>query len=379
MTGNHEVGGQPGSKRPWCVAHTAVAALMMIGCGAGEEVTAGEGSGVTASAIGGDSLYVADLGDDTIKRFDASTGEYKGVFVKKGHSPLKGPVGLIVDSNGDLLISNQNTGTNKHGEILKHSGLTGAALPAIIKHNDADAPFAPRGIVLIGDVLFVADITSKGKDGPSGRLLTYSLGGELLSDLTPDPSSEFPGAASSDEFHPRSLVLGPDGLLYVSVVHDLDPKSANFTPGNTLAGWILRFDPSDGSFLGIFASDEGAGCAAHLHRPEGLVFGPDGRLYVTAFRANPDDTDKILIFDSGGACVDRIDLYQVGETRAFAQALLFGPNGFLFVPITSTGAIRRYDVSGASAPIDFVSPGLVREPWYLTFGDTDPATLEYSP
>ena len=65
------------------------------------------------------------------------------------------------------------------------------------------------------------------------------------------------------------------------------------------------------------------------------MFGPDGRLYVTAFRADKNDTDKILIFDSAGVCVDKIDLDQVDEDpeadqpRAFAQALLFGPGGSL--------------------------------------------------
>jgi hypothetical protein len=46
------------------------------------------------------------------------------------------------------------------------------------------------------------------------------------------------------------------------------------------------------------------------------------------------------------------DLDRVGQPRAFAQALLFGPDGKLFVPITGngpdTGEVRRYDVSTGS-------------------------------
>jgi hypothetical protein len=330
-----------------------------------------------------DSLYVGDQSDNTVKRFDADTGTFQGEFVKKGNSPIKGPRGLIFNVDGDLLVSNQNSGTNKAGEILKHDGGTGDFLGGIIRHNDPNPPFAPRGIVLHDDVLFVADLLSFGKNGPPGRLLAYSADGEFLTDLTPD-SSDFPGAFSTDEFHPRGIVLGPDGLLYVSVTHDLDPKSPDFNP---LAGWILRFDrDNNGVFVDVFASHEGADCAADLHRPEGLVFGPDRRLYVTAFRANPTDTDKILIFDANGDCVDHIDLFVVGiQPRAFAQALLFGPsnesNENLFVPITGggpdIGAVRRYNVATKSFS-NFVAPGSpLGEGWYLTFGGTDPATLQY--
>jgi DNA-binding beta-propeller fold protein YncE len=345
------------------------------------------GLGTTSPNYAADSLYVADGSDNTVKRFHADTGAFQGEFVKKGNSPIKGPRGLIFNAEGDLLVSNQNVGANKSGEILKHIGVTGEFLVALVPHNDPNAPFAPLGIVLRNNVLFVSDLQGKGNDVPPGRLLAYTGGGVFLADLTPDPVTEFPGAFSTDEFHPRGVVLGPDGLLYVSVVHDLDPKSTNFNPANVLAGWILRFDPTNnGSFVDVFASDEGAGCAAHLHRPEGLVFGPDGRLYVTAFRANSSDTDKVLIFDGTGSCVDQIDLDQVGQPRAFAQAILFGPEGFLFVPINGngpdTGAVRRYNVADKTF-VNFVLPaaqgGPLGQPWYLTFGETDPGTLEYNP
>ena len=70
-----------------------------------------------------------------------------------------------------------------------------------------------------------------------------------------------------------------------------------------------------------------------LHRPEGLVFGPDGNLYITSFRKDSDDTDKILIFNGDGDLLFKINLYIAGQQpRAFAQAILFGPEGKLIVP-----------------------------------------------
>jgi DNA-binding beta-propeller fold protein YncE len=336
-----------------------------------------------------DTLYIGDAADNTVKAFDAEKGDFKGEFVKKGNSPIKGPMGLIFNSDGDLLVSNQNAGANKSGELLKFDGKTGKFLGALVPHNDPNAPFAPRGIVLLKDVLFVASQSGVGKDAPPGNLLAYTKDGVFLADLTPDHNDEFPGALSTPprEFHPRGVVIGPDGLLYVSVCDDLDPKSANFDPEFTpLQGSILRFDPKkNGAFVDVFASYSLTACP-YLHRPEGLVFGPDGNLYVTAFRANADDTDKILIFDGKGAYLDKIDLDQVGQPRAFAQALLFGPEGLLFVPISGngpdTGAVRRYNVSTKTRVLpDFVpsaaTGGPLGEGWYLTFGKTDPATLKY--
>ena len=104
-----------------------------------------------------DTLYIGDIADNTVKAFDAEKGDFKGEFVKKGNSPIKGPMGLIFNSDGDLLVSNQNAGANKRGEFLKFDGKTGNFLGALVPHNDPNAPFAPRGIVLlkVKDVLFV--------------------------------------------------------------------------------------------------------------------------------------------------------------------------------------------------------------------------------
>jgi hypothetical protein len=99
-----------------------------------------------------DSLYVGDLLDDTVKAFDAVTGEFQRVFVKKeAKSAIRDPQGLIFNSDGDLLLANQNAGTEKAGEIRKHDGVTGAFLGALVSHSDKNAPFVPRGIVLLNE------------------------------------------------------------------------------------------------------------------------------------------------------------------------------------------------------------------------------------
>jgi hypothetical protein len=112
-----------------------------------------------------------------------------------------------------------------------------------------------------------------------------------------------------------------------------------------------------------------------------LTFGPDGNLYVTGYRADATDTDKILVLNSSGVEIKSIALDVVGQPRAYGQAILFGPDGRLFVAISTaaspfTGGVRSYDVNDGTF-IDFVPPGTMGSAWYMTFGETDPATLAY--
>jgi DNA-binding beta-propeller fold protein YncE len=331
-------------------------------------------AGITRSSLA-DSLYVGDAGDNTVKRFDATSGAFPGVFVKRSDGGLHGPAGLIFNQTGDLELANQNVNLGTSGEILIYDGATGKYAGALVPNSDPNAPFAPRGIVFGNQRLFVASQQEKNDlhQLADGRLWVYTAEGEFISGLNAPPGLV-------GQFHPRGVVFGPDGLLYVSNTP---------IPGG-LHAQILRYDPKEIAFKDVFVDDlqkdlQKAGVS--FNRPEGLVFGPDGNLYVTSFRTDVNDNDKILIFaDPGskkaGAFLGKIDLDKVGDPRTYAQALLFGPNGKLYVPISNTGQIRVYNASTKEySYTELVAPassgGLLTAPQYLTFGKTDPATLAY--
>ncbi|HEV3079103.1 MAG TPA: hypothetical protein VGY66_04965 [Gemmataceae bacterium] len=318
-----------------------------------------------APGIPRDILLVGDGNDNSVKRFDADTGTFLGNTVAPGSGGLNGPRGLIFRNPAQLLVVDQNLNEPNPGEILRFNAPGGDFLGNVVSQTDANAPFAPRGMVLgANHILYVGD--DGNLDGITlGRLARFnSETGAFLGDLQP---SGFTG-----DFYPRGVVIGPDGMVYASV------RNIAATGGE-----IMRWNPATGQFLGDFV-DSNAG--NDLNRPEGIAFGPDGNLYVASFRADASDTDKVLEFSGKtGAYIGKIDLDQVGQPRAFGQALLFGPDGKLFVPITGTGpdtgAVRRYDVSTGTFD-DFVpasaSGGPLGMPWYLTFGDTNPGTLDYA-
>ena len=78
------------------------------------------------------------------------------------------------------------------------------------------APFAPRGMTLKKNILYVADA---GDDDPvvPGRLTRWDIDtGSFLGDL-PDPCLPF------NTYHPRGIVLGPDGIYVSSYVSASGP------------------------------------------------------------------------------------------------------------------------------------------------------------
>ncbi len=314
-----------------------------------------------------DSLYVSDQSDNTVKRFDAVTGAYLGDFVTSSSGGLLGPNGIIF-VRGKFFVANQNANTPNNGNILEYNGTDGDFLSDLFLDTNAHAPFNPHGIIHgFGHTLYVADV-----DG--GKVIEFNdLTGAFLGNLV---TTGYTGG-----FNPEAVVIGPDGLLYVSVDDETDsvPKYS-----------ILRFTPYNGKFLDVFTSNEATGCAANLYKPGGLTFGLDGNLYVASYASGTTDTDKILVFSPTGSCISTktIVLDTPGGVPFQPQGIVFGPNGGLYAagsapfgtPNSLTGEIRVYNVSTKAFTV-FAKPktagGPLGNPEFLTFGETDPMTLAY--
>jgi len=126
----------------------------------------------------------------------------------------------------------------------------------------------------------------------------------------------------------------------------IEPEGVVFGPDGDLyvasrSDEILRYDGEKGNFKGVFASGNG------LVDPAGIAFGPDGDLFVAAgLLEGGDGGNKILRFDGAtGAFVAELDPDNTAGLTD-PEALVFGTDGLLYVsdtPEEGNGPVLRYN------------------------------------
>jgi DNA-binding beta-propeller fold protein YncE len=98
---------------------------------------------------------------------------------------------------------------------------------------------------------------------------------------------------------------------------------------------VLCYDGTRGRFRGAFVPKGSGG----LKLPQGLCFGPDGKLYVSSF-----GTGQVLRYNG-----DQSKVFTSGGGLGNPAGLVFGPDGNLYVAdFAGTNRVLRYDgVTGA--------------------------------
>ncbi len=133
------------------------------------------------------------------------------------------------------------------------------------------------------------------------------------------------------------ITVGPDGQIYVA------SEEANM---------VLKYDGVTGAFVERFVwddpntpDDETGG----LEGPGAVLFGPDGQLYVSSF-----DSDAILRYDGAtGAFVDVFVTAGAGGLNGPDAGMVFGPDGHLYVPGFYSNSVARFDKTSGMPLGDF--------------------------
>ena len=118
---------------------------------------------------------------------------------------------------------------------------------------------------------------------------------------------------------PQDMVLGPDGLLYVS---------------NYNSDRIKIYDPYTGAFISTFVN-------SNLNAPTGLTFGPDGNLYVANY-----NSDNVVKFNGSTGAFMGVFASGNGLSNP-GIGLEFGPDGHLYVANDYQKVLRFNGSTGA--------------------------------
>ncbi len=118
---------------------------------------------------------------------------------------------------------------------------------------------------------------------------------------------------------------------------------------------VLRYDTTTGAFLGTFASGGG------LDGPVDQTFGPDGNFYVTSFNSR-----SVLSYNGLNGTFVNVFIPTGGGGSGELNGLVFGPDGDLYIGVGDR--IERFDGKTGALLGTFASGGGLVEPEDLIFG-----------
>jgi hypothetical protein len=133
---------------------------------------------------------------------------------------------------------------------------------------------------------------------------------------------------------------------------------------SNLSNQVLRYNGTTGAFLDVFVP-AGSGTPGEISPPTGLVFGPDGNLYVSN-----SATNQVLRYNgTTGAFLDAFVPAGSGGLLG-PYGLVFGPDGNLYVSSLFTDQVLRYNGTTGAFLDAFVPAGSggLNDPFGLVFG-----------
>lgn len=345
--------------------------------------TGGFNAGFYALTDGIDPTFGADgnlyvrLAQDIVQRFcgpanpSCAAGSKYGIngdpidatFVSAPSSAFKA---MSFGPDGNLYIT-ATTGILRFcGGYQNHSSCQeGLAHPAA---GQTGAVFVPTGTGGFSSA------SAYGLDfGPDGKL--YAAGTQYVYRFTGPNCSPAPCEGLPDGSDPPSSLLvtaAGANFLDLEFSHPFiplpPPTTSVLLVGDLGANKILRYDlitgapyPASGQAGADFVPVSSGG----LQKPEGMVIGPDGDLYVSSTGSN-----SILRFDASSGMPkpasgqSGADFVPSGfQGLAHPQGIAFGPDGDLYVANSSGGNVLRFDgATGAAMPshgngAEFVAAG----------------------
>jgi DNA-binding beta-propeller fold protein YncE len=223
--------------------------------------------------------------------------------------------------------------------VKRFDGTTGAFLDQQAL-SGFFGPGSPMGMAFGPDGnLYVADNMNNSVDKLNGTT------GALIGEFIPTSAATLVG--------PTGVAFGADGNLYVA-----NAGTAGFS-------YISRYNGTTGAFIDQFVPPNTGPPNGGLFDPTGIVFGPNGNLFVADLsNGSVDEFDHIT-----GSFTAFVTAGNPPSPLAGPESVAFGPDGNLYVTDVTTSTVHRYNGTTGAYIDEFIpnSGGLV-QPIDLKFG-----------
>lgn len=256
----------------------------------------------TNRAYGQNDFLITAPRNDSIERYDATTGDYLGSFIAPGSGGLDGPGAVSVGPDSNLYVTSALS-----NQILRYDGMTGDFLDVFAEGNGLSTP---NNIVFNGNFMYVGEFAG----GAGGFVKRYDA-------MTGDFIDNFLDVDFAD-----GITFSNDSVFV-----------SNF------GGGVNRFDINDGSLIEEFIASGDGG----LLNPTALLLLDSGEMLVSSY-----GTNSVKRYDSNG---DFIDDAITGLLDP--EGLAIGPDGDLYAGSVTLGRVNRYDAETFAFQNEFVNVG----------------------
>jgi sugar lactone lactonase YvrE len=324
-------------------------------------------------------LLVGSFDTNSVLRYSETTGAFVDQFDPHNLANLKNPGPGVFGPDGNLYVSS-GVFLNNNQKVVQYNGTSGAFQSVFASQNIT----SPRGLLFGPDGnLYVAD----GNDAASGDPASV----ERFDGKTGAFLNYFVAPSSGGLEHPTYMVFGPNGKndgkldLYVAAGHQ---------------GAIYRYDGTTGAFKGVFVTEASGGLdapAGMVFGADGNLYVASGNWFTSSngpFYNGDFPLGAVLRFEgpSGKNPGALLGTFVAGGSGGLANpsGILFGPDGDLYVASSvesgsnltaepGTSQVLRYDGTTGAFLGTFVTPdsGGLRSPFFLIFTETNPTTLNY--